>query len=59
MELAELALILIGGIGFCILIGVPLAISIIAGSMLAIFFHGGANPVIAPQRLFAGMDKFP
>ena len=58
MELAELALILIGGIGFCILIGVPLAISIIAGSMLAIFFHGGANPVIAPQRLFAGMDKF-
>ncbi|OOY07612.1 TRAP transporter large permease [Thioclava sp. F36-7] len=58
MDLAELALILIGGIGFCILIGVPLAIAIIAGAMLAIFAHGGASPVIAPQRLFAGMDKF-
>ena len=58
MALGELAFVLIGGIGFCILIGVPLAVSIIAGSLLAIFVHGGANPVIAPQRLFAGMDKF-
>lgn len=58
MELTEIALVLIGGIGFSILIGVPLGIAIIAGSMLAIFAHGGANPVIAPQRLFAGMDKF-
>lgn len=58
MGLAELSLVLVGGIVFCILIGVPLAFSIIAGSMLAIFVHGGANPVIAPQRLFAGMDSF-
>lgn len=58
MGLAELSLVLVGGIVFCILIGVPLAVSIIAGSMLAIFMHGGANPVIAPQRLFAGMDSF-
>lgn len=58
MGLAELSLVLVGGIVFCILIGVPLAVSIIAGSMLAIFIHGGANPVIAPQRLFAGMDSF-
>jgi tripartite ATP-independent transporter DctM subunit len=35
-------LVLVGGIVFCILIGVPLALSIIAGSMMAIFVHGGA-----------------
>lgn len=58
MELATLAAILIGVITFCVLVGVPLGISIVAGSMAAIFAHGGANPVIAPQRLFAGMDKF-
>ncbi|TRW95330.1 TRAP transporter large permease [Paracoccus sp. M683] len=58
MELAIIALILTGVITFCILIGVPLALSIIAGSFAAIFAHGGANPVIAPQRLFAGMDSF-
>jgi len=58
MDLLSLSLVLIGAIAFCIIIGVPLGISIVAGSMAAIFFHGGANPVIAPQRLFAGMDKF-
>lgn len=58
MDLASLSLILTGSILVCILIGVPLAISIVAGSMFAIFFHGGANPVVAPQRLFAGMDSF-
>ena len=58
MELALLAAVLIGVIAFCIVIGVPLGIAIVAGSMAAIFVHGGANPVIAPQRLFAGMDKF-
>lgn len=58
MELINLAAVLIGVIGFCIVIGVPLGVSIVAGSMAAIFAHGGANPVIAPQRLFAGMDKF-
>ncbi|MDO5631605.1 MAG: TRAP transporter large permease [Paracoccus sp. (in: a-proteobacteria)] len=58
MDLAVLALILTGTITFCILIGVPLALSIIAGSFAAIFAHGGANPVIAAQRLFAGMDNF-
>lgn len=58
MDLFTLSAVLIGVITFCILLGVPLAISIVAGAMAAIFVHGGANPVIAPQRLFAGMDKF-
>jgi C4-dicarboxylate transporter DctM subunit len=58
MELVTLSLILVGAIAFCIIIGVPLGIAIVAGSMAAIFAHGGANPVIAPQRLFAGMDNF-
>ncbi|KGJ03923.1 Tripartite ATP-independent transporter, DctM component [Paracoccus halophilus] len=58
MDSALLALILTGTITFCIPIGVPLALSIIAGSFAAILAHGGANPVIAPRRLFAGMDSF-
>lgn len=58
MEIVLLSAVLIGVITFCIVIGVPLGIAIVAGSMAAIFTHGGANPIIAPQRLFAGMDNF-
>ncbi|WP_138472616.1 TRAP transporter large permease [Poseidonocella sp. HB161398] len=58
MDLLMVSSVLIGVIAFCIILGVPLAVSIVAGSLAAIFAHGGANPVIAPQRLFAGMDSF-
>ena len=41
-----------------ILIGVPLGFAIIIACLLVIFAAGNINPVIVPQRLFAGMNSF-
>lgn len=40
------------------LIGVPIGFAVIIGSMLALLFGGTVNPLIMPQRIFAGMDNF-
>lgn len=41
-----------------LLIGMPIGFAIIVASSLAIFLGGNANPLIIPQRIFAGMDSF-
>lgn len=39
-------------------IGVPIGFAVLIGSSLAILIVGGVNPLIIPQRVFAGMDSF-
>lgn len=53
-------MLLILAVSFTLLmvIGVPIGFAIIVGSMLAILFGGNVNPLIIPQRVFAGMDNF-
>ncbi|MCF3933429.1 TRAP transporter large permease [Acuticoccus sp. M5D2P5] len=41
-----------------IIIGMPLGFAIIISSMAAIFLGSDINPLMIPQRLFAGMDSF-
>ena len=40
------------------IIGLPIGFAIIVASSLAIFFGASINPLIIPQRIFAGMDSF-
>lgn len=58
MSVEVLAIILSVAMLGLMAIGLPIAFSIILGSLLVIYLHGGINPLIVPQRLFAGMDSF-
>ncbi|UHD46390.1 TRAP transporter large permease subunit [Aureimonas altamirensis] len=40
------------------MMGVPIAFAIIVSSSLAVFYAGGVNPIIIPQRIYSGMDSF-
>nr|WP_067294029.1 TRAP transporter large permease [Marinobacterium profundum] len=58
MEIDALMLVLSASMVMLMVIGLPVAFAIILGSFIVIWLHGGINPVIAPQRLFAGLDSF-
>lgn len=58
MGAEAVALWLVGLVVGLIVIGLPLAYAIILGAFGVMFIHGGVNPLIAPQRLFAGLDSF-
>lgn len=56
--MALLATLVIAIFGF-MLIGVPIAFAIIAGSIVAILlFVPGANLMIVPQQVYGGLDSF-
>ncbi|MCE7029462.1 TRAP transporter large permease [Jiella avicenniae] len=40
------------------ILGMPLGFAIIIGGIAALTFGSGINPLMVPQRLFAGMDSF-
>ncbi|MAY85524.1 MAG: C4-dicarboxylate ABC transporter [Pseudooceanicola sp.] len=42
-----------------LLLGVPVAFTMGVAGMAAIFIEGGLNPLVATQRMFAGIDSFP
>lgn len=42
-----------------LLLSVPVAFTMGIAGLSAIFIHGGLNPLIATQRMFAGIDSFP
>lgn len=58
MDVEMLTIVLTAAMVVLMVIGLPIAFAIILSSMTVILIHGGINPVIAPQRLFAGMDSF-
>ncbi|OWU82628.1 TRAP transporter large permease [Phaeobacter sp. 22II1-1F12B] len=41
------------------LLGIPVAFTMGVAGISAIFLHGGLNPLVATQRMFAGIDSFP
>jgi tripartite ATP-independent transporter DctM subunit len=47
-----------GAIACLILIGLPLGFAIIISCIFIILLGGSINPIIIPQRMFAGMDSF-
>ncbi|MBO6674153.1 MAG: TRAP transporter large permease [Rhizobiales bacterium] len=42
-----------------LLLGVPVAFTMGMAGIAAIFLDGGLNPLVAAQRMFAGIDSFP
>jgi tripartite ATP-independent transporter DctM subunit len=42
-----------------LVIGVPVAFTMVIGSFAAILVHGGFDPVVGVQNMFAGIDSFP
>jgi tripartite ATP-independent transporter DctM subunit len=40
-------------------LGVPVAFTMGIAGLSAILWHGGLNPLVAAQRMFAGIDSFP
>lgn len=58
MDAEVLTLLLSGTMVLLMVIGMPIAFAIILSAFTVILLHGGINPMIAPQRLFAGMDSF-
>ncbi|MGC0225797.1 TRAP transporter large permease [Pseudooceanicola nitratireducens] len=42
-----------------LILGVPVAFTMGVAGMAAIFIEGSLNPLIATQRMFAGIDSFP
>jgi TRAP-type C4-dicarboxylate transport system permease large subunit len=52
-------LILLGGFLLLMVLGVPVAISMVAASLAYLAVHGGAPDVIVAQRMIAGVESFP
>ena len=52
-------LLLIGAFLVLMLIGVPVAVSMAAASLLYLVFYGVAPDIIAAQRMIAGVESFP
>ncbi len=42
-----------------LILGVPVAFTMGIAGMAAIYIDGGLNPLVAAQRMFAGIDSFP
>ncbi len=40
-------------------LGIPVAFTMGMAGLGAIYLHGGLNPLVAAQRMFAGIDSFP
>ncbi|MER9334175.1 TRAP transporter large permease [Mesorhizobium sp. M0293] len=52
-------LLLVGGFIVLMLIGVPVAVSMAAASILYLVIYGVAPDIIAAQRMIAGVESFP
>ncbi|RRH82378.1 TRAP transporter large permease subunit, partial [Mesorhizobium tamadayense] len=51
--------LLVGGFLVLMLIGVPVAVSMAAASVLYLVIYGVAPDIIAAQRMIAGVESFP
>jgi TRAP-type C4-dicarboxylate transport system permease large subunit len=52
-------LVLLGGFLLLMVLGVPVAVSMVAASLAYLAVHGGAPDVIVAQRMIAGVESFP
>ncbi|HRE21776.1 MAG TPA: TRAP transporter large permease subunit, partial [Rhabdaerophilum sp.] len=52
-------LVLIGVFLVLMVIGVPVAVSMVSASLAYLAIHGGAPDVIVAQRMIAGVESFP
>jgi TRAP-type C4-dicarboxylate transport system permease large subunit len=52
-------LILLGGFLLLMILGVPVAVSMVVASLAYLSVHGGAPDVIVAQRMIAGVESFP
>ncbi len=52
-------IVLLGGFLLLMVLGVPVAISMVAASLAYLLIHGGAPDVIVAQRMIAGVESFP
>ena len=52
-------LILIGGFLVLLILGVPVAVSMVISSLAYLAIHGGVPDVIVAQRMIAGVESFP
>jgi len=43
----------------CLIVGVPVALTMGVAGLGAIFIDGGLTPLVATQRMFGGIDSFP
>ncbi len=52
-------LVLLGGFLLLMILGVPVAVSMVAASLAYLAVHGGSPDVIVAQRMIAGVESFP
>jgi TRAP-type C4-dicarboxylate transport system permease large subunit len=52
-------LVLLGGFLLLMVLGVPVAVSMVTASLAYLLVHGGAPDVIVAQRMIAGVESFP
>ncbi|MGL4635670.1 MAG: TRAP transporter large permease [Beijerinckiaceae bacterium] len=52
-------LVLLGGFLLLMVLGVPVAVSMVMASLAYLAVHGGAPDVIVAQRMIAGVESFP
>jgi TRAP-type C4-dicarboxylate transport system permease large subunit len=52
-------IILLGGFLFLMVLGVPVAVSMVTASLAYLAVYGGAPDVIVAQRMIAGVESFP
>jgi TRAP-type C4-dicarboxylate transport system permease large subunit len=52
-------LVLLGGFLLLMVLGVPVAVSMVGASLAYLAVHGGAPDVIVAQRMIAGVESFP
>ena len=52
-------IILLGGFILLMVLGVPVAVSMVTASLAYLAVHGGAPDVIVAQRMIAGVESFP
>ena len=52
-------LILLGGFLILMVLGVPVAVSMVLSSLAYLAVHGGAPDVVVAQRMIAGVESFP
>ena len=52
-------IVLMGGFLLLMVLGVPVAVSMVMSSLAYLLVHGGAPDVIVAQRMIAGVESFP
>ncbi|MGL4324051.1 MAG: TRAP transporter large permease subunit, partial [Beijerinckiaceae bacterium] len=52
-------IVLLGGFILLMVLGVPVAIAMVAASLAYLTLYGGAPDVIVAQRMIAGVESFP